>query len=174
MRRNTFIFVMLACVVACGQPKQKAATKSYDELTEQFEDVLMDSTSTWEQVVSISNEFVESLVERANDESNLKNWIIAQDIGYLAIFMISDKYAELKEAGKEVNYDDVSRLLDRIVDAESVWFYSADETVPHLWRDHYYVCYQGRLKRVKWILSSLSWTIMRNSISWGRLGTLSG
>lgn len=142
MKRITTILIILTFVVACGQPKQKAATKSYDELTEQFEDVLMDSTSTWEQVVSISNELVESLDEWANDESNLKNRIVAQDIGYMAIYMISDKYEELKTAGKEVNYNDVSRFMDRIVDAVSIWFYSADETVPHLWRDHYYVCYQ--------------------------------
>lgn len=48
----------------------------------------------------------------------------------------------MEDAGKEVNYDDVKSFHRKIADANMLWFYSPDELLPHIWRDHYYVCHQ--------------------------------
>ena len=61
----------------------------------------------------------------------------------MTIELINEKYAELNDAGKAADYNDVTKIIDRIADGMMLWFYSADEQLPHLWRDHYYVCHQN-------------------------------
>ena len=67
----------------------------------------------------------------------------AQDWGYMVIGLLSDKYDELEQAGKEVNEDDLSKLFGKLTDAMSLWFYTEDEQQPYIWRDHYYNSYQN-------------------------------
>ena len=47
----------------------------------------------------------------------------------------------LGEHGRKGPYD-VTKILGQIADGMMLWFYSEDEQLPHLWRDHYYVCHQ--------------------------------
>ena len=61
----------------------------------------------------------------------------------MTIELINEKYAELNDAGKAADYNDVTKIIDRIADGMMLWFYSADEQLPHLWPDHYYVCHQN-------------------------------
>ena len=69
--------------------------------------------------------------------------MFGQKWGYMTIELINEKYADLNDAGKAVDYNDVTKIIDRIADGMMLWFYSADEQLPHLWRDHYYVCHQN-------------------------------
>lgn len=127
--------------MSCGQ-KQKVHNNTFDELTEEFDNILTDSTSTWEEVTNVANVFVDSLIVLAGDKYNLRNRLIAQDNGYLTIHHIMEKYEEMSAKGEPANYDDIPPLLDKISDAVNEWFYSADERIPNIWHDHYYVSHQ--------------------------------
>ena len=103
---------------------------------------MSDSTATWEEVMRITNILTDSIIVNTANEENLRARMLAQDNGYMIISFITDKYDEITAAGREANYDDIPPLLSRLYDAENRWFYNADEQVPHLWRDHYYICHK--------------------------------
>ena len=136
------ITAILLCTLSCGQSHRKTTTRTVDQLHHEFVDVMLDSTASWKQVTDVAYSFVDSLCAAAADESSLKNRMFGQEWGYMTIELMSEKYAELNEAGKDVNYDDVSNILGTLADGLMVWFYSPDEQLPHVWRDHYYVCHQ--------------------------------
>lgn len=127
---------------SCGQSQKAKRIFSFDELTEEFDNVLEDSTSTWEQVTHVANLFVDSLIVLGTDENNLRNRLLAQDYGYLAIHHIMEKYEKMSANKEPVNYDDIPPLLDKVSDAVNEWFYSSDERISNIWHDHYYVSHQ--------------------------------
>ena len=134
------IFIVL--FASCRQHQQGSESASQPTFQKTFLDVVLDSTATWAQINEAATAFVDSLFIIAADESNGKNRLAAQQWGYMTIELLYETYDEMKEAGKEVNYDDLPPLLERINDAASIWFYTEDEQLPHIWRDHYYVCHQ--------------------------------
>ena len=134
--------IFISLFASCQQHRQKSESSSQPTFQKTFLDVVLDSTATWKQINEAAIAFVDSLAIIAVDESNGKNRLAAQQWGYMTIGLLSEKYEELKEAGKEVNYDDLPPLLDKINDAASVWFFTDDDQLPHIWRDHYYVCHQ--------------------------------
>ena len=130
------------CAMSCGQTTKKASPKTLDQLHREFVDVMLDSTASWKQVTDVVYPFADSVCAAAADEVSLKNRIFGQEWGYMTIELMSEKYAELNDAGKDADYDDVTKILGQIADGMMLWFYSEDEQLPHLWRDHYYVCHQ--------------------------------
>ncbi len=142
MRRILTITAICICALSCGQSPEKKASRSIDQLHQEFVDVILDSTASGTQVTDVVYPFVDSLCVAAADENNLKNRMFGQQWGYMTIELMSEKYAELNDAGKDVDYDDVTKILGQIADGLMLWFYSDDEQLPHLWRDHYYVCHQ--------------------------------
>ena len=142
MRRTLLIITIIIVVISFGLNRKKTTPKTLDQLHHEFVDVMLDSTASWKQVTDVANPFVDSLCAAAADESSLKNRMFGQEWGYMTIELMSEKYDELNEAGKDVNYDDLSNILDTLADGLMVWFYSPDEQLPHVWRDHYYVCHQ--------------------------------
>lgn len=137
--------IVAICIVlfaSCRQHRQESECASQPSFQKIFLDAVLDSTATWAQINEAATAFVDSLVIIAADESNGKNRLAAQQWGYMTIELLYETYDEMKEAGKEVNYDDLPPLLERINDAASIWFYTEDEQLPHIWRDHYYVCHQ--------------------------------
>ena len=142
MKRIPFLIIILNCFFSCSQPQNKSFYGSYQELIDAFESLAYAPNTTWDEVVSFADVFTDTLATRANDIEDLSNRIVAQENGYMLISFITDKYEELKSSGKEVNYDDVTRILDKIVEIESIWFYDDDDQLPHIWRDHYYVSHQ--------------------------------
>ena len=142
MKRIPFLIIILNCFFSCSQPQNKSFYGSYQELIDAFESLAYEPNTTWDEVVSFADVFTDTLATRANDIEDLSNRIVAQENGYMLISFITDKYEELKSSGKEVNYDDVTRILDKIVEIESIWFYDDDDQLPHIWRDHYYVSHQ--------------------------------
>jgi len=103
---------------------------------------MLDSTASWTQVMDVVYPFTDSLCTAAADETSLNNRMFGQEWGYVTIEAMSEKYAELKDAGKAFDYDDVSKILEQIANAMMLWFYTPDEQAPNIWRDHYYVCHQ--------------------------------
>lgn len=143
MKKLIPIMIISIALFSCGQQyRQKGENASKPTFQKAFFDVILDSTSSWPQINEAATAFVDSLVIIAADETNGNNRLAAQQWGYMTIELISEKYSEMKEAGKDVNYDDIPPLLDRISDAASIWFYTEDEQLPHIWRDHYFVCHQ--------------------------------
>lgn len=141
MRR---ILTILICILAisCGQTTNKMASKTRDQLHREFVDIMLDSTVSWKQVTDVVYPFVDSLCVAVADETSLNNRMFGQEWSYVTIEAMGEKYTELKDAGKDVNYDDVTKILGQIADAMMLWFASSDEQLPHLWRDHYYACHQ--------------------------------
>ncbi len=118
------------------------ATQTCGKLHQEFLGVMLDSTASWKQVKDVVYPFVDSLCAAASDEISLENRMYGQEWGYVTIEALSEKYVELKDAGKNPDYDDVSKILEQIAGAMMLWFYTPDEQVPNIWRDHYYVCHQ--------------------------------
>ena len=142
MKRILFVVAVCMCAMSCGQTTKKASPKTLDQLHREFVDVMLDSTASWKQVTDVVYPFADSVCVAAADEVSLKNRMFGQEWGYMTIELMSEKYAELNDAGKDADYDDVTKILGQIADGMMLWFYSEDEQLPHLWRDHYYVCHQ--------------------------------
>lgn len=142
MKRILFVVAVCMCAMSCGQTTKKASPKTLDQLHREFVDVMLDSTASWKQVTDVVYPFADSVCAAAADEVSLKNRMFGQEWGYMTIELMSEKYAELNDAGKDADYDDVTKILGQIADGMMLWFYSEDEQLPHLWRDHYYVCHQ--------------------------------
>ena len=141
MRR---ILAIPICIfaISCGQTTNKMASKTRDQLHREFVEIMLDSTASWKQVTDVVYPFVDSLCAAVADETSLNNRMFGQEWGYVTIEAMGEKYTELKDAGKNVDYDDVTKILGQIADAMMLWFYSPDEQIPNVWRDHYYVCHQ--------------------------------
>ncbi len=142
MRKVFAIAVFCLCAISCGQTSRMTESKTRAQLHKEFVEVMLDSTVSWKQVTDAVKPFVDSICVAAADDASIDNRIFAQEWGYVTIGALSDKYIELKDAGKDVSADELSTILDRLADAMMLWFYSPDEPLPHLWRDHYYACHQ--------------------------------
>lgn len=142
MYRFSFIMSICLCISSFGQSPKKSVLKSFDQIREEFVDVLLDSTATWKQFTEVTYPFIDSLCAKITDVSSLGNRLFGQEWGHNMISLIGEKYAQSKEAGKDVNYDDVSNIFDKLVPAMAKWFYSPDEEGPYIWRDLMYYCHQ--------------------------------
>ena len=142
MNKIRFIALIVICLVSCNSRHKTNQFKSYKEVVNAFEDVINDTTATWEQVIKMASIYMDSISVYTSDENNLKHRLLGQDNGFIVIGLLNDKFEEMVDAGKEADYDDILTLLDRFYDIEGVWFYSDDELVPHIWRDHHYISHK--------------------------------
>ena len=138
------LFVLLSlCAFSCGQTQKKVeSTTSLSDLHKSFVEVILDSTSSWQMVNAIALPFVDSLCIAVSDENSLERRLFGQEWGYMTIGLITEKYSQLFRSGNEVSQDDYALILDRLSDAVSSWFYSDDDILPCIWRDHYYTSNQ--------------------------------
>ena len=138
-----YYIILLLFAFSCGQSQRKTEdTISLSDLHRSFVEVVLDSTSSWQRVNAAALPFVDSLCIAALDENSLERRLYGQEWGYMAIGLITEKYAQLFSSGNEVSQNDYSLILERLSDAVSSWFYSDDDVLPCIWRDHYYTCYQ--------------------------------
>lgn len=142
MKRTLTIVAIYICAFSCGHQPKTTPASSREQLHSEFIDIMLDTTASWKQVTDIVYPFVDSLCAAAADETSLSNRIYGQQWGYMTINLLSEVYSDMKEAGKDVNYDDVTTVLEQLADAMTLWFYSPDGQIPNIWRDHYYVCHQ--------------------------------
>ena len=114
MRRILTIITLCILAVSCGQTTKNTVYQTRELLHREFIEVMLDSTVSWKQITDVVNPFVDSLCVAAADETNINNRIYGQEWGYVTIEALSDKYMELEDAGKDVNYDDVPKILEKI------------------------------------------------------------
>ena len=60
--------------------------------------------------------FADSVCSAVADEACLNNRMFGQECGYMTNQLINEKYADLKDAGKAADYNDVTKIIDRIAD----------------------------------------------------------
>lgn len=133
------IVVACACAICCGQTTKKNTPKTLDQLHHTFVEVMLDSTASWNQIIKAADPFADSLCAAATDENSLRNRMYGQEWGYMTIELLFESFSDLADAGKDVNNDDLETVIAKITKATTRWFYSPDEQLPHIWRDHYYV-----------------------------------
>ena len=138
-RLSFFLPILLLVCIGCGPKKQQNKPHTMREVGEYALSVLMDSTSTWKEVIEAVNPLVDSLSMAAIDENDLRRRLSAQELGYIVIESIVDKYINLQEGGEKVSEDDLNRVVGSTRSAICSWFYDDTSDLPHIWRDHYYV-----------------------------------
>lgn len=144
MKRLSLFVLLSFCAFSCGQTQKKVEnTTSLSDLHKSFVEVILDSTSSWQMVNAIALPFVDSLCIAASDENSLERRLFGQEWGYMTIGLITEKYSHLFRSGNEVSQNDYALILDRLSDAVSSWFYSDEDILPCIWRDHYYTCYHN-------------------------------
>ena len=61
--------------------------------------VTADSLSTWQDVMNATTPVIDSIILDATDEVDLKKRMLGQELGYLVMEAITDKYLDLKAHG---------------------------------------------------------------------------
>ena len=147
MKQVSVLVLLCLCAFSCGQVHKKSDKGDNNEplpdVRKTFVETAVDSTSSWQRVYTAVLPFVDSLCSASADENSLRRRLYGQEWGYLTIGVLSNKYSRLLNAGEEVSSDEFARTLEQLSDAMSLWFYSEDDILPCIWRDHYYTCNQN-------------------------------
>ena len=126
MKQLHLVLLLLFSVFSCSQTQRKVEnTTPLSDLHKLFVEVILDSTSSWQMVNAAALSFVDSLFSASADESSLQRRLYGQEWSYTTIGLLSDKYSQLVKSGEEVSSDEFARILDRLSEALSIWFYSA-------------------------------------------------
>lgn len=144
MKQISLLFLLYLCAFTCGQVHKKGDNNEpLPDVRKTFVEIALDSTSSWRMVNTAAITLVDSLCSASADESSLQRRLYGQEWSHMTIGLLSDKYSQLVNAGEEVSSDEFARILERLSDALSLWFYSEEDILPCIWRDHYYTCNQN-------------------------------
>ena len=138
-RRIICIITTLLTVLSCGNAQKKGGNNNLFEMMQVLSVVTVDSLSTWQDVMNATTPVIDSIILDATDEVDLKKRMLGQELGYLVMEAITDKYLDLKAHGESASSEELDRIVSDLQGALCCWFYSEDERLPHIWRDHYYV-----------------------------------
>lgn len=138
-RRIICIITTLLTVLSCGNAQKKGGNNNLFEMMQVISVVTADSLSTWQDVMNATTPVIDSIILDATDEVDLKKRMLGQELGYLVMEAITDKYLDLKAHGESASSEELDRIVSDLQGALCCWFYSEDERLPHIWRDHYYV-----------------------------------
>lgn len=138
-RRIICIITTLLTVLSCGNAQKKGGNNNLFEMMQVLSVVTADSLSTWQDVMNATTPVIDSIILDATDEVDLKKRMLGQELGYLVMEAITDKYLDLKAHGESASSEELDRIVSDLQGALCCWFYSEDERLPHIWRDHYYV-----------------------------------
>lgn len=138
-RRIICIITTLLTVLSCGNAQKKGGNNNLFEMMQVLSVVTADSLSTWQDVMNATTPVIDSIILDATDEVDLKKRMLGQELGYLVMEAITDKYLDLKAHGESASSEELDRIVSNLQGALCCWFYSEDERLPHIWRDHYYV-----------------------------------
>ena len=138
-RRIICIITTLLTVLSCGNAQKKGGNNNLFEMMQVLSVVTADSLSTWQYVMNATTPVIDSIILDATDEVDLKKRMLGQELGYLVMEAITDKYLDLKAHGGSASSEELDRIVSDLQGALCCWFYSEDERLPHIWRDHYYV-----------------------------------
>lgn len=142
--RRTFLFIGLLLVgivlaFSCGSNKTVVPEPSPFMLAAE---VLSDSTSSWQLVREVTLPLCDSICNAITDESNLKRRMSGQEMAYDIMDAAIDSYLSHKEAGEDIPEQEILDIINPLQAALNQWFYSPDERLPHIWKDHFYVSYK--------------------------------
>lgn len=138
-RRIICILTTLLTVLSCGNAQKKGGNNNLFEMMQVLSVVTADSLSTWQDVMNATTPVIDSIILDATDEVDLKKRMLGQELGYLVMEAITDKSLDLKAHGESASSEELDRIVSDLQGALCCWFYSEDERLPHIWRDHYYV-----------------------------------
>lgn len=138
-RRIICIITTLLTVLSCGNAQKKGGNNNLFEMMQVLSVVTADSLSTWQDVMNATTPVIDSIILDATDEVDLKKRMLGQELGYLVMEAITDKYLDLKAHGESASSEELDRIVSDLQGALCCWFYSEDERLPHIWREHYYV-----------------------------------
>lgn len=138
-RRIICIIITLLTVLSCGNAQKKGGNNNLFEMMQVLSVVTADTLSTWQDVMNATTPVIDSIILDATDEVDLKKRMLGQELGYLVMEAITDKYLDLKAHGESASSEELDRIVSDLQGALCCWFYSEDERLPHIWRDHYYV-----------------------------------
>lgn len=138
-RRIICIITTLLTVLSCDNAQKKGGNNNLFEMMQVLSVVTADSLSTWQDVMNATTPVIDSIILDATDEVDLKKRMLGQELGYLVMEAITDKYLDLKAHGESASSEELDRIVSDLQGALCCWFYSEDERLPHIWRDHYYV-----------------------------------
>ena len=138
-RRIICIITTLLTVLSCGNAQKKGGNNNLFEMMQVLSVVTADTLSTWQDVMNATTPVIDSIILDATDEVDLKKRMLGQELGYLVMEAITDKYLDLKAHGESASSEELDRIVSDLHGALCCWFYSEDERLPHIWRDHYYV-----------------------------------
>lgn len=138
-RRIICIITTLLTVLSCGNAQKKGGNNNLFEIMQVLSVVTADSLSTWQDVMNATTPVIDSIILDATDEVDLKKRMLGQELGYPVMEAITDKYLDLKAHGESASSEELDRIVSDLQGALCCWFYSEDERLPHIWRDHYYV-----------------------------------
>ena len=138
-RRIICIITTLLTVLSCGNAQKKGGNNNLFEMMQVLSVVTADTLSTWHDVMNATTPVIDSIILDATDEVDLKKRMLGQELGYLVMEAITDKYLDLKAHGESASSEELDRIVSDLQGALCCWFYSEDERLPHIWRDHYYV-----------------------------------
>ena len=141
--------IILSVLCSCGQKPQKEQDVSRPHFQDTFLDVVLDSNSTWQQILDAAGLFTDSLCIIAVDTMNGNYRLAAQGWGYMTIYLLSDLYNLRKDEGEDVSFSEIRPILDRINKAASVWLTTETDENLYIWRDHFYNSHQKSGNSVK-------------------------
>ena len=133
------LLVIVVLFTSCSTKKKTALTPSAFMVAAE---VLSDSTSTWESVKNVTLPLCDSLCEAITNENNLKSRLAGQEMAYDIIDAVTDSYLAHSNAGEVVPTQELYDIITPLQNALNQWFYAADEKLPHIWKDLFYVSYK--------------------------------
>lgn len=145
MGRRSFQAALLAALLilplSCGRKARQAASGTRAPAS-CFE-VLLDSTSTFQQVRAAVLPWADSLRRAAADTVSLQTRMTAQQYAYVTIEMLAAKIGRLGKAGEDIPYEEFNDMMNPLLEAVNLWLYTTEDGLTSVWRDMYYASDQS-------------------------------
>ena len=128
--------VFLIVPLSCRQSARKAAPEAGPKGS-CFE-VLLDTTSTFQQVREAVLPWADSLRKAAADTVSLQTRMTAQQYAYVTIDLLASKISRLGNAGEDIPYEEFNEMMNPLLEAANQWLYTTEDGLTSIWRDMYY------------------------------------
>lgn len=141
MLQAALLAALLILPVSCGRNARQAASGTRAPAS-CFE-VLLDSTSTFQQVRAAVLPWADSLRRAAADTVSLQTRMTAQQYAYVTIEMLAAKIGRLGKAGEDIPYEEFNDMMNPLLEAVNLWLYTTEDGLTSVWRDMYYASDQS-------------------------------
>ena len=141
MFQAVLLAALLILPVSCGRKARQAASGTRAPAS-CFE-VLLDSTSTFQQVRAAVLPWADSLRRAAADTVSLQTRMTAQQYAYVTIEMLAAKIGRLGKAGEDIPYEEFNDMMNPLLEAVNLWLYTTEDGLTSVWRDMYYASDQS-------------------------------